>query len=66
MFEDDPLEGVYSFVEKAYASLQAGDELFRCLEEQNTTDTRLGGRIGFGGTRDFDGIAGDFERSSSA
>ena len=36
MFENDPLDGVYSFVEKAHARLQAGDVLIRCLEEQNT------------------------------
>ena len=36
MFENDPLDGVYSFVEKAYTRLQAGDVLFRCLEEENT------------------------------
>jgi len=36
MFENDPMNGVYSFVEKAYTRLQAGDVLFRCLEEDNT------------------------------
>jgi hypothetical protein len=36
MFEHDPLDGVYSFVEKAYTRLQAGDVIFRCLEEDNT------------------------------
>lgn len=36
MFENDPMNGVYSFVEKAYTRLQAGDVLFRCLEEENT------------------------------
>ena len=37
MYENDPLDGVYSFVEKAYTRLQAGDVLFRCIEEENTT-----------------------------
>jgi len=37
MYEKDPLDGVYSFVEKAYTRLQAGDVLFRCIEEENTT-----------------------------
>jgi hypothetical protein len=37
MFEKDPLDGVYSFVEKAYTRLQAGDVLFRCIEEENTS-----------------------------
>jgi hypothetical protein len=36
VFEDDPLDGVYSFVEKDYARLQAGDVLFSCLDQQNT------------------------------
>ncbi|RPI30980.1 MAG: hypothetical protein EHM70_12565 [Chloroflexota bacterium] len=30
---DDPLDAVYSFVERAYIRLQAGDVLIRCLEE---------------------------------
>ena len=30
---DDPLESVYSYVERAYVRLQAGDLLIRCLEE---------------------------------
>jgi hypothetical protein len=30
---DDPLESVYSYVERAYIRLQAGDLLIRCLEE---------------------------------
>lgn len=30
---DDPLNVVYSFVERAYMRLQAGDILLRCLEE---------------------------------
>ncbi len=29
----DPLDDVYSFVERAYIRLQAGDVLIRCLEE---------------------------------
>lgn len=29
---DDPIEDVYSFVERAYIRLQAGDMLIRCLE----------------------------------
>jgi len=37
MYEEDPLDGVYSFVEKAYTRLQAGDVIFRCMEEENTT-----------------------------
>ena len=35
--EDDPLESVYSFVERAYMRMQAGDILIRCLEESSTT-----------------------------
>jgi hypothetical protein len=31
----DPLDDVYSFVERAYIRLQAGDILNRCLEEEN-------------------------------
>ncbi len=30
---DDPLDAVYSYVERAYIRLQAGDVLMRCLEE---------------------------------
>jgi hypothetical protein len=30
---DDPLKAVYSFVERAYIRLQAGDILLRCMEE---------------------------------
>jgi len=30
---DDPMEEVYSFVERAYIRLQAGDILIRCLED---------------------------------
>ena len=37
MHEKDPLDGVYSFVEKAYTRLQAGDVLFRCIEEEDTS-----------------------------
>jgi len=32
---DEPLEAVYSYVERAYIRLQAGDILIRCLEEEN-------------------------------
>ena len=35
MFENDPLDDVYSFVERAYTRLQAGDVLFRCLEGED-------------------------------
>jgi hypothetical protein len=35
MMENDPLEAVYSFVERAYVRLQAGDMLFRCMEERD-------------------------------
>jgi hypothetical protein len=31
----DPLDDVYSFVERAYVRLQAGDVLIRCMEEGN-------------------------------
>ena len=34
---DNPLEAVYSFVERAYMRLQAGDILIRCLEEGNAS-----------------------------
>ena len=34
---DDPMDMVYSFVERAYVRLQAGDVLIRCLEEGATT-----------------------------
>jgi hypothetical protein len=30
---DDPLDAVYSYVERAYIRLQAGDVLMRCLDE---------------------------------
>ncbi len=30
---DDPLDAVYSYVERAYIRLQAGDVLIRCLDE---------------------------------
>jgi hypothetical protein len=30
---DDPLEAVYTYVERAYVRLQAGDVIMRCLEE---------------------------------
>ncbi len=32
----DPIEAVYTFVERAYVRLQAGELLERCLEEQDT------------------------------
>jgi hypothetical protein len=32
----DPLDAVYSYVERAYVRLQAGDLLIRCLEEGST------------------------------
>jgi hypothetical protein len=40
MFENDPLDDVYSFVERAYTRLQAGDVLFRCLEEEDIAPIR--------------------------
>lgn len=33
---NDPLEAVYSYVERAYVRLQAGDLLIRCMEEGST------------------------------
>lgn len=33
---DDPIEDVYSFVERAYIRMQAGDILIRCLEDGST------------------------------
>ena len=33
--KDDPLQSVYSYVERAYVRLQAGDLLTRCLEESS-------------------------------
>lgn len=33
---NDPLDAVYSYVERAYVRLQAGDLLIRCLEECST------------------------------
>lgn len=33
--DDDPLENVYSYVERAYVRLQAGDLLIRCMEESS-------------------------------
>jgi hypothetical protein len=41
MTEDDPLKAVYSFVERAYVRLQAGDMLIRCLEESNTSPIQV-------------------------
>jgi hypothetical protein len=35
IMEHDPLDAVYSFVERAYIRLQAGDVLFRCMEERD-------------------------------
>jgi hypothetical protein len=32
---DDPIDAVYSYVERAYVRLQAGDILIRCMEEGN-------------------------------
>jgi hypothetical protein len=34
---DDPIYAVYSYVERAYIRLQAGDVLIRCLEEGNAS-----------------------------
>jgi hypothetical protein len=34
--DDDPIKSVYSYVERAYIRLQAGDLLIRCLEEEST------------------------------
>ncbi|RPI88662.1 MAG: hypothetical protein EHM41_00600 [Chloroflexi bacterium] len=34
---EDPLDAVYSYVERAYIRLQAGDLLIRCLDEGSTT-----------------------------
>ena len=34
--EDEPLENVYSYVERAYVRLQAGDLLIRCMEESSS------------------------------
>lgn len=34
--QDDPLESVHSFVERAYMRMQAGDILIRCMEENST------------------------------
>jgi hypothetical protein len=34
---DDPLDAVYSYVERAYIRLQAGDVLIRCLDEGYAT-----------------------------
>lgn len=34
---DDPLDAVYSYVERAYIRLQAGDMLIRCLDEGNAS-----------------------------
>ena len=33
--DEDPLESVYSYVERAYVRLQAGDLLIRCMEEES-------------------------------
>jgi hypothetical protein len=34
---DDPIDAVYSYVERAYVRLQAGDILIRCMEEGNAS-----------------------------
>lgn len=34
--EEDPLDNVYSYVERAYVRLQAGDLLIRCMEESSS------------------------------
>ncbi len=34
---DDPLQSVYAYVERAYLRLQAGDLLTRCLEESSVS-----------------------------
>jgi hypothetical protein len=34
---EDPIDAVYSYVERAYVRLQAGDILIRCIEEGNAT-----------------------------
>lgn len=36
MMAEDPLEAVFSMVERAFMRLQAGDVLLLCLEEDNT------------------------------
>ncbi len=36
MMADDPLEAVFSMVERAFIRLQAGDVLLSCLEEDDT------------------------------
>jgi hypothetical protein len=33
--DDDPLDTVYSYVERAYVRLQAGDLLIRCMEDES-------------------------------
>lgn len=35
--KEDPLDAVYSYVERAYIRLQAGDVLMRCMEEGSTS-----------------------------
>jgi len=34
---EDPIDAVYSYVERAYVRLQAGDILIRCIEEGNAS-----------------------------
>ena len=34
--QEDPLESVYSFVERTYMRMQAGDILIRCMEESSS------------------------------
>ena len=41
MSSDDPIEDVYSYVERAYIRLQAGDILIRCLEDNSTLPIQL-------------------------
>lgn len=36
MLNLDPMEAIYSFVERAYVRLQAGDVLVRCMDEDNS------------------------------
>lgn len=37
MDSNDPLESVYSFVERAYVRMQAGEMILRCLEEERSS-----------------------------
>ena len=38
---EDPIDAVYSYVERAYVHLQAGDILIRCIEEGNASPMQL-------------------------